>query len=99
MPFSNSKIAAEYENFTGTDVRDALHEVLTHYFVWGAARDRLPVACYMFSAEGDELVSSAVARFLQATSDEVAASSRANRGSICCKMRPYKRPGYRYWEL
>lgn len=46
-------IAADHEELTDTEVREAMHRILNHYFVWGASPERFPRQFAMFSAEAD----------------------------------------------
>src|SRR5262249_1426432 len=56
-------IHLRFPEVTDTDVRESIHGTLAYYFVWGHAVDRLPCNYGMFTPEGDELVSKAVASF------------------------------------
>lgn len=57
-------IGDEHQELYDTDVREALAETLSWYFVWDRPQDRLPVSYGMFSEEADDAVASAVASFL-----------------------------------
>jgi hypothetical protein len=63
-------IATDYDEFTDTDVREALHRTLTRYFVWGQEREALPICFGMRSKNGDARVRAAVGRFLEAVAGE-----------------------------
>lgn len=63
--YTLSEIESEHDDVTDTDVREALHEVVTFGFVWGR---RLPASLRtlrMLSREGDARVISAVVSFLR----------------------------------
>ena len=57
-------LTQEHEELSDTDVREALHETINYYFVWGKPRTRTPLNYGLFSKEGDAAVASAVARFV-----------------------------------
>jgi hypothetical protein len=60
------EIAAEHDEVTDTDVREAMHLALNWYFIWAKERTRFPRSFGMFSAEGDRLVADALVGFLDA---------------------------------
>lgn len=62
-------LSDDFEGLTDTDVREDLGQTLGYYFVWGMARDRLPVTYSMWTREGDQAVARAVERFLAAADD------------------------------
>lgn len=57
------KIGKEHEELFDTDVRECMHLSLNHYFVWGNDTSIMPINYAMFSAEGDNLVASAIKEF------------------------------------
>ncbi|AKU94641.1 hypothetical protein AKJ09_01305 [Labilithrix luteola] len=64
-------LADEYDEFTDTDVREAVHMTLTRHFVWGEREEPLPVSYGMRSAEGDALIRTNIEEFLRWTFEEV----------------------------
>src|SRR3954469_16117140 len=69
------RISHDHEELTDTDVRESIHLVLNHYFVWGFERKQTPCNFGMFSREGDALVSDAILRFLDAVDGSTDASA------------------------
>ncbi|HYP97389.1 MAG TPA: hypothetical protein VER96_01860 [Polyangiaceae bacterium] len=64
-------LADEHEEFTDSDVREAVHRTLTRYFVWGITEEELPVSYGMWSAEGDARVRGIIGEFLRCVLHEV----------------------------
>ncbi|HYP98770.1 MAG TPA: hypothetical protein VER96_08855 [Polyangiaceae bacterium] len=61
-------LADEHEEFTDSDVREAVHRTLTRYFVWGMMDEALPVSYGMRTAEGDARIRGIIAEFLRGVS-------------------------------
>jgi len=57
-------IAAEYDELTDTEVREAMHRILSHYFVWGASPEPFPQQFAMFSAEADARLGEVLRKFV-----------------------------------
>jgi hypothetical protein len=62
-------IATMYDEYTDTEVCEAMHRALTHYFVWNQAGTSLPVSFGMSTEDGDARVRAALASFLGAVHD------------------------------
>lgn len=58
------RLSIRFPELTDTEVRESLHLVLNHFFVWGEPIQNLPVSYGMFSAEGDQSVAKAVNELL-----------------------------------
>jgi len=64
-------LADAYDEFTDSDVREAVHRTLTRHFIWGKIEEQLPISYGMRSAQGDALVRSVIAELLRGTSEQV----------------------------
>lgn len=57
-------LTEEFEELTDTVVREALHQTLNYFFVWGENTDKLPINYGMFSLKGDEAIAKVINKFL-----------------------------------
>lgn len=64
-------LADEQDEFTDSDVREAVHRTLTRHFVWGKTAEELPISYGMRSAEGDARIRAILGELLRGTSPEV----------------------------
>ena len=57
-------ISYEHDEITDTDVREAIHLSLNHYFVWGNDLARFPSNFGMDAADGDRRIGEALLKFI-----------------------------------
>jgi hypothetical protein len=54
------ELSQTHEELTDTDVREAIHDALNFFFVWGNDAAAWPKSFGMFSADGDRKIASAL---------------------------------------
>jgi hypothetical protein len=62
-------LSQKYEELMDTDVRDAIHLTLNHFFIWGGENSLFPVTYGMFSLEADQAVAQIIRRFITDAND------------------------------
>jgi hypothetical protein len=95
-------LSQKYEEFMDTEVRDALHITINHYFIWEKKYNSLPVSYGMYSLEADRDVTQVVAKFIIAANNFAKANSvPLGQARLDLLQNPNTRTscGHRYYEF